>query len=502
MIAASAVAVVMVVPLVHLVFRATEASDPAGLVFSARVGRFVANTVSLGVAVTAAAVVLGVGMAWLLERTDLPLRPLLGAIAPLPLVVPTYVGALAALSAFGPTGIVARVPGIVGFWGSFIVLSLSTYPYVLLPARAALRGLDPALEEAARALGDRRWRVAAGVVLPQLRLAVLAGGLLSFLYVLSDFGAVAMMRYDTLTRAIFLEYRSSFDRAPAALLATLLVVLTLAAITIERRLRGRASVARAVAGVGRPQLTPLGWARWPAAGGVLLVVTGGLGVPVGVSAYWAITGGSARDPWSVLGRAAVTSMSWSAAAALAAVVLSVPVAFLAVRHRSRVSQGIEALSLSGYALPGLVIALALVFIAARFLPGIYQTGWLVVMAYVVRFFPESLGAVRTSLGQVDPALEDAARSLGRSRLSAVSTVTVPLIRPGLLAGGALVFLTAMKELPATLLLRPAGADTLAVRVWTGASEGRYAQAAPAALILVAASSLVLWAMRSTPRSTS
>lgn len=492
----------MVAPLVHLVVRATEARDPVAIVFSSRVARFVLHTVGLGAAVTLAAVVLGVATAWLVERTDLPFRRLLATLAPLPLVVPSYVGALAVLSAFGPAGIVARVPGIVGFWGAFVVLALSTYPYVLLPVRAALRGLDPALEEAARALGDRGTRVVFGVIVPQLRPALLAGGLLSFLYVLSDFGAVAMMRYDTLTRAIFLEYRSSFDRAPAALLATILVALTLAAIVVERRLRGRNVVTRAASGVGVARTVSLGWARWPAAAGVLLVVVGGIGVPVGVTGYWALTGGSRRDAASVLGSAALTSLSWSAAAAFVAVALSLPVAFLAVRHRGRLSQGVEALALSGFALPGLVIALALVFFAARYVPSIYQTGSLVVMAYVVRFLPESLGAVRTSLGQVDPALEDVARSLGRSRLSAVATVTVPLIRPGLVAGAALVFLTAMKELPATLLLRPAGADTLAIRVWTGASEGRYAQAAPSALILVAASSLVLWAMRAPARSAS
>jgi iron(III) transport system permease protein len=133
-----------------------------------------------------------------------------------------------------------------------------------------------------------------------------------------------------------------------------------------------------------------------------------------------------------------------------------------------------------------------VFFTARYLPVIYQTHALVVVAYVIRFLPESLASTRSALLQVDPALEEAARSLGRGRAGVLRTVTLPLIRPGLLAGAALVFLTAMKELPATLLLRPAGADTLAVRVWTGAAEGFYAQAAPAALILVAVSALVLW----------
>ncbi|MGH9283207.1 MAG: ABC transporter permease, partial [Acidimicrobiales bacterium] len=156
---------------------------------------------------------------------------------------------------------------------------------------------------------------------------------------------------------------------------------------------------------------------------------------------------------------------------------------------------VETCSYAGFALPGLVIGLALVFFASRYTPGLYQTVSLVIVAYVIRFLPEALGAVRSSLARVDPALEEAGRSLGRRPLAVAATVTLPLVRPGLLAGGALVFLTAMKELPATLLLRPAGTETLAVRVWTGASEGLYAQAAPSALLVVAVSALVLWPLR-------
>jgi iron(III) transport system permease protein len=212
-------------------------------------------------------------------------------------------------------------------------------------------------------------------------------------------------------------------------------------------------------------------------------------------AYWASVGSSGTGEGAVLARAATTSVGLSVGAALVAILLAVPVAVLGVRHRSRFSRLVETCSYAGYALPGLVVGLALVFFANRYTPALYQTTGLVIMAYVIRFLPEALGAVRSSLVQVDPALEEAGRSLGRRPLAVAATVTLPLVRPGLLAGGALVFLTAMKELPATLLLRPAGTDTLAVRVWTGASEGLYAQAAPAALLVVAVSALVLWPLR-------
>lgn len=489
--AGAVVAGATVLPLVYLVLRAGDASDPLDLVRSDRVLRFVWATVRLGVVVTVVSVAMGVGLAWLLERTDLPARRALGVAAVLPLVVPSYVAALALKAAFGPTGLLVEVPGAIGFWGAAAALALSSYPYVLLLARSSLSGGDPALEEAARSLGDSRWRAFRRVLLPQLRPAMAAGGLLVFLYVVSDFGAVSILQYDTLTRGIFLEYRSlSPDRSPAAVLGVVLVVLALVAIATERVARGRAAPARAVAGAAPPPEVGLGRWRWPAAALVAAVVLVGLGVPVAVLGYWAAVGSSGAGAGDVLAGAVTTSLGLAVAAAVVAVVAALPVALLAVRHRTRFSRAVETLSFAGYALPGLVIALALVFFAAPY--PLYQTLSLVVVAYVIRFLPEAIGSVRSSLGQVDPSLEEVARSLGRGRLATLATVTLPTIRGGLLAGGALVFLTAMKELPATLVLRPPDTDTLAIRVWTGASEGLYAQAAPAALILVAVSALVLW----------
>ena len=492
-----AVAVAMVLPIGHLVVRASEAPDPLGLLVSERVLRFLWSTLRLAAAVTAFAVASGVVVAWLVERTNLPGRRALAILTVLPLVVPTYVGALALLAAFGPAGLAFDVPGLIGFWGATIALGLSTFPYVVLPVRAALSLVDPSLEEAARALGDSPSRAFRRAVLPQLRPAIAAGALLVFLYVLSDFGAVAIMRYETLTLGIFLEYRSSFDRAPAAVLGVLLVVLTMGAITLERRLRGR-SIARAASTVARPPIEQdLGAWRWPALVLVTGLVVAGAGVPAVVLGYWAIKGTSASDTADLVS-ALSTSAGLSAVAAAVAVALAIPVAIASVRIRNVVSRVAEALATSGYALPGLVVALALVFFTARYLNPLYQTFAVVIAAYVIRFLPESLGAVRSSLVRVDPVLEDAARSLGRGSLDVARTVTLPLIRPGLAAGGALVFLTAMKELPATLLLLPAGAQTLATLVWTGAAEGRYGQAAAPALLVLAVSALVLWPLHAQP----
>jgi iron(III) transport system permease protein len=482
----------MVAPVAHLVLRASEAADPWGVAADARVWQAVGRTVRLATTVAVAATVLGTAMAWVLERTDLPGRGWLGIVAAVPLVVPTYVLAFAFKDAFGPSPLLVELPGAVGFRGAALALALGTYPYVLLVVRASLATADPALEEAARSLGDSARRTFARVVLPMLRPSLAAGGLLVFLYTLSDFGAVAILRYETLTVAIFAEYQTAFtDRSRPAVMGVLLVLLTVASLVIERRLRGRAAPPRVVAGPRAVRRRALGRWRWPVAALVAAVPAVGAGVPVGVLVYRASLGTGRSESLNILGRAVVTSTGLSLAAAVAAVALAVPVGLLVVRFRSKAGPVIEGAAMAGYALPGLVVALALVFFASRYLPGLYQTATLVVIAYVIRFYPEALGAARASLVNVDPALEEVARTLGDSRARAVRRVTVPLVRGGLAAGAGLVFLTAMKELPATVLLRPAGTDTLATRVWTGASEGFYRQAAPAGLLLVLVSALAL-----------
>jgi iron(III) transport system permease protein len=481
----------MTLPVAHLVVRASETADPLALATSARAAGALARTLTLAATVTVLATSIGVALAWVVERTDVPARGLLGVVVALPLVMPTYVLAVAMKDAFGPSPLLFELPALGGFGGAAAALALATYPYVFLVVRAALASVDPALEEAARSLGDRPARVFRRVAIPLLRPAAAAGGLLVFLYTLSDFGAVSILRHQTLTVAVFAEYRTSFDRARPAVLGLLLVATTLVAVAVERRARGRAAATRAVAGTRPPARRRLGPWRWPVVAAVAVVPAAGAGVPVAVLAYRASLGSGSGERAETLARAAAVSVGLSASAALVAVLLAVPVAVLVARFRSRLATVVEAAAMAGYALPGLVVALALVFLAARHLPIAYQTPALVVVAYVIRFYPEALGAARASVAAVDPALEDVARTLGDTPASALRRVTVPLVRGGLAAGGALVFLTAMKELPATLLLRPAGMDTLATRVWTGAAEGFYRQAAPAALLLVLVSALAL-----------
>ena len=506
--AASAFAVVgaVLLPLAYLIVRASTADADAWAVLEpSTTGRLVADTGVLVAGVVAASLAIGVPFAWLVVRSDLPGRTLWAVAGALPLVIPSYVAALALLGALGPRGLlqellerpfgVERLPEIYGFTGAALALTLSTYPYVYLLTAAALRNLEPSLEEAARGLGHSRFSAFRRVTLPALRPSIAAGGLLVALYTISDFGAVSLMQYPALTRAIYLQYQALFDRDPAAVLSLVLVVLTAFVLVLELLARRGARVHRSSPGTSRRATrVPLRRWRWPALAFCAFVVAVFLALPVGVLAYWAVQAIPLGDPVEVAWRAALNSLLASSLAAGVAVTAVLPVAFLAQRHRARWTQALERASYTANALPGIVVALSLVFFGARYGGVLYQSLALLVFAYVVRFLPQPLAAVGASLRAVDPRVEEAARGLGRGPAAVLVLVTAPLIRPGLLAGAALVFLSAMKELPATLLLRPIGFDTLATEIWTATSVAAYSEAAPAALLLIAVSAPFLYVL--------
>ncbi|MCC5952186.1 MAG: iron ABC transporter permease [Acidimicrobiia bacterium] len=511
-VAALVVAVAAVIPLAYLVIRTQELGVERiwEIATRPRTLEQLRNTVVLAVAVTATSVALAVPLAWLTVRTDLPGRRIFTVLCALPLAVPTYVGGFAFVVFAGPRGMaqswleplgVDRLPSIYGFWGAWAVLTLFSYPYVLLTTRAALRRLDPSLEETSRTLGHGPLSTFRRVILPQLRPSIVAGSLLVALYTLSDFGAVSLLRYDSFTRAIFNMYRASIDRSAAAVLGLMLVAITIAVVAFELRSRGRQTYHRLHAGGGRtPATVPLGRWRWPAAAACAALVTVALVIPLGVITFWLVRGLSVGEPMRLTLELAVNSVRASALAAIVAVVAAWPVALLTARHPSRTSKVVEVACWSGYALPGVVVALSLVFVGIRLdaarptiagveFPGVYQTLAMLVFAYVVLFLPQAIGSMRSSLLQINPTYEEASRLLGKDGPSTFRRVVMPLARPGVLAGGALVFLTAMKELPATLLLAPTGYRTLATQVYDATREGFYGRAAAPALALVLLSSL-------------
>ncbi len=494
------VALAAVLPLAYLaIVVGGSTSEAWDAVWRDRTGSLLLRSLGLTAAVTLTAVAVAVPAAWLTVRTDLPGRRIWAVLLTLPLVIPSYIGAYALISALGARGLaadllgVSELPSISGFPGAWLALSLFTYPYVLLPVRASLRRLDPQLEEAALGMGRSPGEVFRSVVLPQLRPAVGAGALLVALYVLSDFGAVSIMRFDSFTTSIYTSYQASFNRTAAAALSALLVLLMFVILWLEARSRSTDALYRSVPGSQRKsRIVRLG--RWRAAALAFcgFIATLALVVPIAVLVYWSVQSVASEVDAGEIAAAAGNSLLASGICAAVAGICAIPVAVLSVRFRGRFASSVERLTYIGHALPGIVVALALVFFGTRVVIELYQSLGMLIFAWVVLFLPLAVGVMRSSLLQVSPRVEEAARSLGRSQANVMGTVTVPLMASGLLAGCALVFLTAIKELPATLILGPTGFETLATEIWSATGRGFFEGAAIPALILLAVSAVPLY----------
>lgn len=509
--AGTGVALLALLPIAYLLIRAGSAGEGSlDLVFRPRTATVLANTLVMALLVGAGAVALGLPIGLLTARTDLPFRRAITVLSIVPLAVPSYVLAFAVIGTLGPSGTLAgllaplgveRLPALYGLPGAVLVLTLATYPYVVLGVRAGARRFDPALLDAARSLGDDERRAFRRVALPILLPAITGGALLAVLYALADFGSVSLLQFDSLSRAIYVQYRATFDRSLAAILSLILAAVALGVAILEARVR-----AARPPGVARARERPLplihlGPWRWPALVFCLAVIMLALVLPVATLIAWLVRGLTNDQAFHVVPGAVWNTFVAGGVAAVVAVVLAIPAALLLARWPGRIASGVERATLASYALPGIVVALAVVFMATSVLDFAYQTFGLLAVAYAVRFLPQALQPIRDGLHSISPSLEESARILGRRPLDAFRSVTVPLLRPGLVAGAALVFLTTAKELPMTLILAPTGFSTLATQVWGAVGDGFYTRAAPSALLLVALSLVsVAFLLRAEERS--
>jgi iron(III) transport system permease protein len=473
------------------------------------------NTALLAISVTVGAAALAIPLAWLTARTDLPGRRMWSVLHALPLVIPSYIYAFLFVSFLSPKGLlqqileaalgITRLPSIYGFGGAFIVLTLISYPFIFLPVQAALRQMDVSLLEVAQTNGAGKRQIARHVLLPYLRPAITAGGLLVALYVLRDFGAVTLLQFSTFTRVIYNRYQG-FQLDEAATMALLLVLMTAVVMHFESQLRSdKEDDAVDVSAGARDKAFKLGQWRWPA-----LLFSGfisflALIMPLALLVYWIVRGliqqaGSSGVSTLVqqnsLAAAEIVAPAQSSfvtalLAAVLAILMALPIAILSTRHEGRLPAFFERLTYSSYALPGVVVALAFVFAGINFARPLYQTTPMLLAAYMVLFVPLAVSAERSALSRIPRELEEVGSSLGGSRWQILRYVTLPLMRPGLFAGGALVFLTAMKELPATLLLSPLGFRTLPMLVWTNINEAFFVRAAIPTLLLLLLSSVPL-----------
>ena len=473
------IAVVVLLPLLFLVLNAGHAGwhDVFRLLFRRLTRVLLVNTVELAGAVAVGCAVLGTVAAWVIERTNVPFRTAWSVVIVLPVAIPDFVVGYSWHSV---------VPAVRGFAGAFLVMTLALYPLVFLPVAAALRRADPAEEEVARSLGFGPIQSFLRVTLRQIRPAITGGCLVVCLALLAEYGAFEIVGFQTFTTTIFGQLQNGFDPAGASGLSLVLVLIGMIVLAGEAGVNTRGRLSR-VSGAARPgvrrRLRP---GHKAASIGVLaLIGSAGLGMPVGTLVYWMTASHATTLPGSSVWGSLAHSAEYSAAAGLIATLLALPVALLAVRYRSPMSTVLERSTYLVQCLPGLVIALALVYFATNFAHPAYQTSGLLIAAYAILFFPLALICVKASVSQAPRGLEEVARSLGEKPLGALLRVTLPLVAPGLAAGFCLVFLSAVTELTATLLLIPTGVHTLATQFWAYQTNAAYGAAAPYAVVMVA-----------------
>jgi iron(III) transport system permease protein len=434
------------------------------------------NTLELAVVVTMATAVIGTAAAWSIERTSLPLKRMWAVLVVLPVSIPDFVVGYAWHSMF---------PSFIGLRAAAVVMTLDLYPLIYLPVAASLRRTDRALEDAARALGLGPWATFRRVVLPQIRPAILGGILVVMLALLAEFGAFEILSFRTFTTEIFTELQ--VDRAAASALSLVLVGFGILVLFGEAMSGGRGRVSRnGPQAVAPPRRVQLRWSLGPATLGVAGLVILAVGVPLGTLAYWLLHSQHTTLPASTtLLSATFATTRYAAAAAVLATAAATPVALLAGHRRGRLARVLERSTYLIQSVPGVVIALSLVFFAVRYAFGLYQTSLLLVGAYALLFFPLALICVRASAVQASPRLAEMGRSLGDRPVRVLFRVTLPIIWPGVAAALSLVFLSAVTELTATLVLVPTGVQTLATQFWAYQTNTAYGAAAPYAAVIVA-----------------
>lgn len=509
---AGMVTVLLAGPGVYLVIRNfTSDADPGGLLFTERTLQPLWRTLQLATLVSISAAILGTGLAWLTSRTDLPFRRLFRVLLTLPLVYPTFIGAAALVRTLNPGGLINdaltgfgidRTPTIGGLTGSWLVLTLFTYPYVYLPVSARFARLPGSIEQSARLLGNSATEVFRRIILPQAAGSIAAGTLLVFLYSISDFGAVSILRYDTLTRAIA---SNQLANRPVALALSLLLLILAAVVVLAERFAQRH---RRTGGSPRSDTAariPLGRTRWPLTALVGFVVLNALGAPMAALLDWSIRGlerGQRDGRGLTVDSAEIAEVTWntlrvSTIAAVAAVLMVLPIALLFGRYRSRIGAVGHAVAISTFALPGILIALAATFFISSSdwtFDTFHNTMGILIFSYVVRFAALAMGTTLLAVQLVPARVRDASQTLGANGWRRFRTIELPLMTPGLLAAGGLVLLSTMKELPISLLLSPFEFETLATRIFATFNESFVAEAGLMSLALVLLSFVATWVL--------
>ena len=490
-------AALILLPLGYVTSQALSADAAVWIrLWNTRIPELLSNTIWLSASVACLTLVLGVSTAWLVTRLEFPGRQLWEGALVLPLAMPTYVLAYIYSYLLGFDGPVEHIWQIVAgpqarvfsphsYLGATLVMTLDTFPFVYLLSRSALLNMNVSFEEVARASGISRMKTLWLVTLPLMRPSIVAGLALVILYVVSDFGAVSLLRYQTLTYAVFQQMTGRSDNTAASILSLLLVGLALLFLITERWFRHRSRFYQTTGRYRIPQRHRYGWLGTSLVTGYLALVVGtAFALPAYLLVAWSLTPEAQATIDSRFFGFLWNSGFLAACAATGGVLIGLPLAYLASRRPTWLNLGCLQAAYAGYVLPGPVTALAVLVLCLNLTPFLYGSVLILILAYVIHFLPAGLQSLEPALQQITPNLEEVARTLGLGVRETWQRVTLPLMRNGFAVAWVLMFLQTMKELPATLLLRPVGFDTLAIRVWMEASEEYYQLAAPSALLIV------------------
>jgi len=503
----SVIAGLILIPSIWLILTAITVpfTDLIAILSREKTIQILINSVVMVSLTTVCAILIAVPLAFITTCSDIPYKRFWTVMVCLPLVIPSYIGAFAYVSTFGPYGTVQKMlfqfgveelPSIYGLSGTVIVLTLYTYPYVYLTTRSSLKTLDPHSIDVSRTLGVSRWKTFSKLIWKQIYPAVIAGGLLVALYCLSDFGTPAIMRYDVFTRAIYIK---RFDLGFSAILSLILLALAIVILSIESKFHKSVSTTKKVDFKETFQISFGKW-RTLLIGFPLIISFFGIIIPLITFFGWFSLDPVSGNVFSIPYKHIFNSVLVAFAAAIVITLSSTPIAHLVARKTPSWRGIIQKASYIGYAMPGVVIGLALIFFGSRYLGSYYQTLPLLIFAYVIRFFPLSIGSNVTAISSVDLELVHASRTLGMGPIRSFFKITFPLVTPSWLAGFSLVFLTVMKELPITLMLRPTGFETLVTLIWKAEDANFYGDAAlPIVMLLIVSGlSMVLLLMQEGP----
>lgn len=516
------VAVVIVYPLVQVLIRSLVVDGQLSLehyramLGRARNYRAIWNSVWVALIATAVATIIGTLAAFVVQRTDVRFKGLLRFMLILPFAIPPLFAAMGWVQLAGPVGIlsnwykalfgVSSLPwNIYGAAGIIFVLGITKYPLVFITVAGALQRMDASLEEAARTSGAATLRIMSGITLPLVRPAILGGALLAFVSCIDNFGIPAVLglrvQFQVLTTRIY-EALTIPDLPLATAMSMLLVVLAGAAVWLLGRFEGKRGEHAIIAGKAiRPHIIALGRARWWVTGALLLVI-----VVIGILPLFALLVTSLQPFYGApLNLENLTSRHYEAIlnssaamrgirnslvlAPLAATILifvASLLSYLNIKTRYRGTGLLDAIGMVPFALPGSVIGVGMILAWSNppIGPTLYGTVWILLVAYLMRYMAYGLRSARASLLQIHSSLEEAGSTSGASRMRVLKDITFPLMRPGMIAGWVLIFMSAFNELTVSVLIWSARNETIGVWIFLMQDSGFPGRASALAVVIL------------------